>query len=67
MVFSRNQRHMRPAERIDGIKYPDASMRGINLATMQASWYQTLAAVAKWTCKHVRLARCSQEKKKERG
>ena len=28
---------------------------------MQASGYLTLAAVAKWPCKHARLARCSQE------
>ena len=28
---------------------------------MQASGHLTLAAVAKWTCKHVRLARCPRE------
>ena len=28
---------------------------------MQASRYLTLAAVGKWTCQHVRLARCPQE------
>ena len=28
---------------------------------MQALRYLTLAAVAKWTCEHVRLARCSRE------
>src|SRR5699024_12637752 len=60
------------------VKDPDASIRGIKLAAMQASGYQTPAAglrstpvgakrvplahsTAKWTCQHVRLARCPRK------
>ena len=34
---------------------------GESKTPMQASGYLTLAAVAKWTCRYVRLARCSRE------
>ena len=47
--------------RFHTVKYPDASIRGIKLETMQASGYLTLAAFAKWTRERVRLAHCPRE------
>ena len=43
------------------VKNPAASYGASNLLRSRAAGYLTLAAVAKWTCKHVRLARCSRE------
>ena len=43
------------------VKNPAASYGASNLLRSRAAGYLTLAAVAKWTCKHVRLARCSLE------
>ena len=43
------------------VKDPAASYGASNLQRSRAAGYLTLAAVAKWTCKHVRLARCPRE------
>ncbi len=43
------------------VKDPAASYGASNLQHSRAAGYLTLAAVAKWTCKHVRLARCPRE------
>ena len=40
---------------------PRCKQRGIKFAALQAAGYLTLAAVAKYPCKHGYLARCSRE------
>ena len=43
------------------VNYPAASYGASNLQRSRAAEYLTLAAFAKWTCKHVRLAHCPRE------
>src|SRR5699024_6134267 len=45
----------------DEVKNPAASYWASNLQRSQAAGWLTLAAVTKWTCRHVRLARCPQK------
>ena len=45
----------------EAVKNPAASYEASNVQRSRAAGYLTLAAVAKWTCKHVRLARCSRQ------